>query len=94
MGRKAEDSKVEAQKKMVVQTHTTNLFLQNNELRELTGLNAILREVMWDSSHLLWLDLSYNILTTIDEEITQFPLLKTLYLHKNYISNMDEVKKL
>jgi Leucine-rich repeat (LRR) protein len=50
---------------------------------------------MWNSSKLLWIDLSYNYLEKIEEEIvTSFPLLKTLYLHGNYIYNLDEVKKL
>ena len=49
---------------------------------------------MWDSKNLMWLDLSYNFLTTIDDELTNFKELKTLYLHGNYISNLDETKKL
>lgn len=52
---------------------------------------------MWNynSNKLLWIDLSYNYLEKIEEEIvTGFPQLKTLYLHGNYISNLDEVKKL
>ena len=42
-----------------------------------------------------WLDLSYNYLEKIEKEIVEnLPNLKTLYLHGNYISNLDEVKKL
>lgn len=54
----------------------------------------MLAEVMWNSNNLIWIDLSYNILTKIEDEILNFPHLKTLYLHKNYISNLEEVKKL
>ncbi len=47
---------------------------------------------MWFPERLEWLDLSYNYLEKIDKEILNFPMLKTLYLHGNYISNLDEVK--
>lgn len=50
---------------------------------------------MWNSNKLQWIDLSYNYLEKIEDEITtNFPFLKTLYLHGNYILNLDEVKKL
>ena len=42
----------------------------------------------------MWLDLSYNYLSTIEEDILQFEQLKTLYMHGNYIDNLDETKKL
>ena len=54
----------------------------------------VLDAVMYHSKNLLWLDLSYNYLTTIDEDILEFPELKTLYLHGNYIQNLDQTKKL
>lgn len=38
--------------------------------------------------------MSYNYLETIESEIVLFPHLKTLYLHGNYISSLDETKKL
>ena len=92
--KRADETKVEAKKKLVVPKKTHTLFLQNNELRSLVGLEATLEAVMWDSKNLMWLDLSYNFLTTIDDELTNFKELKTLYLHGNYISNLDETKKL
>ena len=79
---------------MVVRRKTLTLFLQNNELRTLIGMAEVLEAVMWDSKQLLWLDLSYNYLTEIDEELLKFPELKTLYMHGNYISNLDQTKKL
>lgn len=45
-------------------------------------------------SNLLWLDLSYNYLEVIEEDILQLPRLQTLYLHGNYIANLDETRKL
>ena len=74
---------------MVVPKKTLTLFLQNNELRTLTGMAEVLEAVMWNSKNLLWLDLSYNFLQTIDVELHKFPELKTLYLHGNYIANLE-----
>jgi Leucine-rich repeat (LRR) protein len=60
-----------------------------------TGLRSILDYVMFNPENLEWLDLSYNYLEKIEKEIPEmFPNLKTLYLHGNYISNLEEVKKL
>ena len=45
--------------------------------------------------NLLWIDLSYNYLTKIEDEIVEnFPQLKTFYFHGNYVENMEEVRKL
>lgn len=84
------------QKKFVVKKTTTALFLQQNQLRTITGLNSVLRDVMITSpDRLLWLDLSYNYLEKIEDEIVNnFPCLTTLYLHGCYILNLEEVRKL
>ena len=79
---------------MVVPKKTLTLFLQNNELRTLVGMAEVLEVVMWNSRNLLWLDLSYNFLQSIDEELLNFPEIKTLYLHGNYIANLEHTKKL
>ena len=70
------------------------MFLQNNEIRTLVGLSDVLESVMWNHQNLIWLDLSYNYLDKIEDDLLQFPNLKTLYLHGNYISNLEETKKL
>lgn len=72
----------------------TSIFLNNNELRSIRGLRNILDSVIWNPDRLEWLDLSYNYLEKVEPEILNFPNLKTLYLHGNYISNLEEVKKL
>lgn len=71
-GRKVEEAKTETKKKIFVQKHTTSLFLQNNELRSIVGLPQVLLEVMYNSERLLWLDLSYNYLESIETDLTQF----------------------
>ena len=94
MGRKNEDTKIEAKRKKLVSVYCTSIFLNNNEIRTVFGLRSVLDSVMWDPSKLEWLDISYNYLERIEMEILEFPNLKTLYLHGNYISNLEEVKKL
>lgn len=68
--------------------------MQNNEIRSIEGLPSVLLDVMWNSERLQWLDLSYNYLETIDLDLLAFRNLKTLYLHGNYINNLEETKKL
>ncbi|CDW82522.1 leucine-rich repeat-containing protein 51-like [Stylonychia lemnae] len=94
LGRKNEDTKVEAKRKKLVNVQCTSIFLNNNEIRTVMGLRSILDSVMWEPSRLEWLDLSYNFLEKIEIEILEFPNLKTVYLHGNYISNLEEAKKL
>jgi len=74
------------------------LFLQNNQIRklagdtEIDGLFNVLTDVMWKSPvNLTWIDLSYNYLVTIDEEILKFPNLQNLYLQYNYIKDLGQI---
>jgi Leucine-rich repeat (LRR) protein len=72
----------------------TALFLNNNQIRSIKGLNDVLQFVMFSPQKLEWLDLSYNYLQNIDKELLNFPNLKTVYLHGNYIQNLEEARKL
>jgi len=77
-------------KKMVVMEETRTLVINNNFLQSIKGLGNVLNEVMWASSRLLWIDLSHNHLTTLDEDFaSHFPVVKTVYLHANYIADMS-----
>ena len=69
----------------MVKKQTQSLFLQNNEIRSVEKLPEVLLDVMYNSQNLIWLDLSYNYLETIESDLLQFPQLKTLYMHGNYI---------
>ena len=84
-GRKVEEAKTETKKKIIVKKQTQSLFLQNNEIRSVEKLPEVLLDVMYNSQNLIWLDLSYNYLETIESDLLQFPQLKTLYMHGNYI---------
>lgn len=95
VGRKNDgDQKIEAKRKKKVNVVCTALFLNNNELRTVENLRPTLDIVMWYPQNLEWLDLSYNYLEKIEPEILNFPNLKTFYFHGNYVSNLEEVKKL
>lgn len=90
----------QSQKKMIINRQTTSLFLQNNQVRTLAGdkpdnsFYNVLTDVMWTTQHLIWLDLSYNYLMTIEDEILKLPNLQVLYMQCNFIKNLEETKKL
>jgi hypothetical protein len=70
------------------------LKLGNNQITEVSTLDSALDEISVNPSDLTWLDLSYNKLTTIDEVIAKFPNLRTLYLHANGITKLNDIAKL
>ena len=51
-------------------------------------------KVMEAPRHLMWLNLSFNYLTKVDNEILEFPMLKSLQLHGNFIADLAQVEKL
>lgn len=57
-------------------------------------MSSILQSVMYNPHKLQWLDLSYNYLVKINDEIPKFTQLKTLHLNNNYIFSLEEVVKL
>ena len=71
-----------------------SLMLAYNKLRELDQLNAVLAGIMTNSHRLQWLDVSHNYLTHLDYNFQDFPQLKTLYLHCNFIADLGELEKL
>lgn len=80
-----------ANRKKKVELVTTSLLLGYNQIRGLAGLPKAIDQVMYDAfERLQWLDLQHNYLTTVSEEIAQFPNLKTLYLHANFIPSIKE----
>ena len=48
-----------------------------------------------DATEVLWLDLSFNAIETIDPVLVHaFPNVTAIYLHANQISKLSEIKKL
>ena len=91
-GKQGEESKKEGIRKKRVKRVCKTLLLNNNEIRTINSLLPTLELVMNCPNKLKWLDLSFNYLTKIEPDILDFPELKTLYLHGNFIHNLDEVK--
>lgn len=73
---------------------TGTLWLSNNVLNSMEGLQRLANRVLHDPVHLSWLDLSFNEIDKIGGEIVLFPYLQILYLHGNKISNIADVQKL
>jgi len=70
------------------------LRINNNRLENINGFTRVVRLLLVDPFKLSWLDLSFNKLVSISEELPQFKQLKSLYLHGNNIADISEVEKL
>lgn len=67
--------------------------LGNNYLTGVEVIHSIPAQI--DSSRILWLDLSFNFISTLTPDLAQyFPNVVTIYLHANKISKLSEIKKL
>lgn len=73
---------------------TSSLWLSNNLLTSMEGLEYLTKRILDDPINLSWLDLSFNEISKIGEDIKNFTNLKILYLHGNKISNITDVLKL
>lgn len=69
-------------------------MLGYNKLASLVGLHVTLAQIMPSFSKLQWLDISHNHLTTLDYDFKELPLLRTLYLHCNYLFDMNNLVQL
>lgn len=74
--------------------NSNSLRLCNNHLMSLHGLGRVMRHVLDDPRQLVWLDVSSNQLTTIEDTVLEFPSLQVLYYHGNNITNLQDVLKL
>lgn len=73
---------------------TSTLWLSNNRLSSMKGLQRLAGRVLDAPTYLSWLDLSFNEINEIGKDIEEFPNLKILYLHGNKISNIADTLKL
>jgi len=78
-----------------VRVVTTSVRLNNNLLETVEGLPKSLESALSDPlANIQWLDLSFNMLHTVEPELLRFQSLKTLYLHGNRIKSMPAVERL
>ncbi len=92
---KAKEELEKKKKKAIhVKLVCSSLMLGYNKLRELTGLDLVLGSIMNNLTNLQWIDVSHNYLTTLDYAFKDFPELKTLYIHCNFIVDLAELEKL
>merc|ERR1712212_113875 len=74
---------------------TTAIKLANNILIDTSGFDTFLDSIIIDAyNNLQSIDLSFNELTKIDESLTKYPNIRSLYLHGNSIERFNEVHKL
>lgn len=82
-------------KKKKIKLITTSLLLGYNFIRNIKQMDSILEKVMYNPiTNLRWLDLQHNYLINLDNCITKFENLKCLYLHCNFIFDINEFRKL
>merc|ERR1712188_99132 len=86
--------KPKAKSRYEVTQITTCLRLCNNSLKTLDGLDEAVNEMFDHPDKVEWFDLSFNELKTIDDSLLQYKNVKSLYLHGNQITDLNEVMKL
>ena len=86
----------------IADLHITCLFrynsnvirLANNNLVDTTGLYRLALDVVEFPEDIAWLDLSFNEISAVSNDILEFPALKMLYLHGNKIRRFADLNKL
>ena len=55
------------------------------------GLYKMALDVVESPEDIAWLDLSFNEIATLSEDVLEFPALKMLYLHGNKIEKFGDL---
>ncbi|XP_046995156.1 leucine-rich repeat-containing protein 51-like [Schistocerca americana] len=66
------------------------LRLNNNAIASVQGLFSVARLVLEKPGQLTWLDLSFNQLSSLPDDLCHFLGLKILYLHGNRLSELSQ----
>lgn len=93
-GSNNDDKNLEKKKAVKVRLECVSLVLGYNKLASIAGLHNTLTQIMPNFSKLQWLDLSHNHLTLLDYNFQELPLVRTLYLHCNYLYDMNNLSQL
>ena len=100
-----EEKSTSLKKKVVYVNYTNTIILHDNEIENLSNIDFVFNQILIEPTFLLntgrnkleliqWLDLSHNHIKDIHFDIQKLVFLKILYLHANYISEIDSVKAL
>lgn len=68
--------------------------LSNNNLVDTQGLYQLALDLVEIPENIAWLDLSFNDIDEVTDDILEFPNLKMIYLHGNKISSLADLTKL
>ena len=67
---------------------------QRFALASIEGLSAVLAQLVEDPAKLFWLDISCNQITSLGDELANFPDLRVLNIHGNGIATVAELRKI
>ena len=65
--------------------------LANNNLVDTRGLYKMALDVVECPEDIAWLDLSFNDIEAVSEDVLEFPALKMIYLHGNKIKRFSDL---
>ncbi len=94
-----------SKKKIKFSNYTNSVILHNNEITSLARIDHVFNEILimpnfMENSYkkridlIQWLDLSHNYLQDIHIDLSNLRFLKILYLHANYINEIESVRNL
>lgn len=89
-------------KDIIVSSNSKSINISNNDLENLHFLESLLQHIskqkniepLNNYSNISSLDISFNKITTINDQLFLLTNLKTLYLHSNKINDLNEIQKL
>ncbi|CAB0034874.1 unnamed protein product [Trichogramma brassicae] len=73
---------------------TSSIWLSNNCFKSVCCLHELANRYLENPRELRWLDLSYNRIEDIDDDLLKIQSLSILYLHGNRVENMKSIVKL
>jgi len=68
--------------------------LSNNSLVDTRGLYQLALDLVECPEDIAWLDLSFNHIQEVTDDILEFPNLKMIYLHGNKITSLTDLTRL
>ncbi|CAK74510.1 unnamed protein product (macronuclear) [Paramecium tetraurelia] len=88
------DEKKQTKKQFQVQLIQCSLILSYNKLTSLHNFYNIIDQIMINCKQLQWIDLSHNMIESLDYNFAELPNVKALYLHANKLKDIMEFDRL